>query len=62
MVLTGEQAALCRGHALVIQRHDIDVALGRAAPLVSGREGLATLKAVAAIKRAASTGERVDLE
>lgn len=37
-------------------RHFADVALGNAEPLVSGREGLATLKVIDAVKRAAAGG------
>ena len=40
-------------------QHFADVIAGRAAPLVDGREGLASLAAVEAIKRAATTGEPV---
>lgn len=39
--------------------HFRDVILGRAEPLVSGREGLRTLDVIAAIKQAARTGTRV---
>jgi predicted dehydrogenase len=35
------------------------VIVGEAAPLVSGREGLETLRVVDAVKRAAASGERV---
>jgi len=40
-------------------RHFAEVIAGRAAPLVSGREGLATLRVVEAIKAAAATGGMV---
>lgn len=40
-------------------RHFCAVALGAAQPLVSGREGLATLKVVDAVKRAAAGGARL---
>ncbi|MBJ3763755.1 Gfo/Idh/MocA family oxidoreductase [Maribius pontilimi] len=39
--------------------HFADVIAGRAAPLVSGREGLRTLQVIEAIQRAAATRERV---
>ncbi len=42
-------------------RHFAEVALGLTAPLVSGREGLETLKAIAAIKQAARSGGSVDV-
>lgn len=41
--------------------HFADVIAGRAEPLVSGREGLRTLRVVDAIQRAATTGETVSL-
>lgn len=41
--------------------HFLDVIRGRAAPLVTGRDGLAALRVVEAIKRASTTGERVML-
>ncbi|PDS81237.1 Gfo/Idh/MocA family oxidoreductase [Rhizobium sp. L43] len=41
--------------------HFCDVIRGDAAPLVSGREGLATLKVVEAIKRSASSGTMIHL-
>jgi predicted dehydrogenase len=34
---------------------------GAAQPVVSGREGLATLKVIAAVKQAAATGQTVDV-
>jgi len=47
------------GDPLALQvRHFSNVALGREAPLVSGREGLETLKVVAAIDQAARNGTR----
>ncbi|MBX5155873.1 Gfo/Idh/MocA family oxidoreductase [Rhizobium sp. NZLR8] len=42
-------------------RHFCDVIRGDAAPLVSGREGLATLRVVEAIKRSARSGQMVRL-
>lgn len=42
--------------------HFADVTQGRSAPLVSGREGLKTLRVVDAIQRAAATGERISLK
>ncbi|MBX5169751.1 MULTISPECIES: Gfo/Idh/MocA family oxidoreductase [unclassified Rhizobium] len=42
-------------------RHFCDVIRGDAAPLVSGREGLATLRVVEAIKRSACSGQMVRL-
>jgi predicted dehydrogenase len=51
-----------QGDPLAIQmRHFADVSLRRAAPLVSGDEGLATLRVLMAIKRAAETGQPVTL-
>lgn len=48
-----------RGHSLVRQlRHFAAVIRGDAAPLVSGRDGLASLAAVEAVKRAAESGEK----
>lgn len=42
--------------------HFLDVIAGRAAPLVSAREGLRTLRVIEAIKAAAASGGRVDLQ
>lgn len=42
--------------------HFVDVIAGRTPPLVSGEEGLKTLRVVDAIQRAAATGETVRLE
>jgi predicted dehydrogenase len=42
--------------------HFADVIAGGATPLVSGREGLRTLRVVDAIQRAAVSGERITLE
>lgn len=42
-------------------RHFCDVIRGRAEPLVSGREGLSTLKVIEAVKRSARDGAAVDL-
>ncbi|WP_394887321.1 Gfo/Idh/MocA family protein [Mesorhizobium sp. AaZ16] len=42
-------------------RHFADVALGRASPLVSGREGLETLRVIAAVKEAARRGGPVEI-
>ncbi len=39
-----------------------DVIRGTAAPLVSGREGLRTLRVIAAVKQAAASGHRVTLD
>jgi len=48
-----------RGHSLVRQlRHFAAVIRGETAPLVSARDGLASLAAVEAVKRAAESGER----
>ena len=41
--------------------HFRDVIRGEAAPLVSGREGLQTLKVIEALKRSAETGETITL-
>ena len=40
-------------------RHFCDVIRGKAIPVVSGREGLQTLKVIEAIKQAARTGQSV---
>jgi len=51
------------GHSLVRQlRHFAAVIGGQAAPLVSGRDGLASLAAVEAVKRAAQSGDSVAVE
>ncbi|NEJ72778.1 gfo/Idh/MocA family oxidoreductase [Rhizobium phaseoli] len=42
-------------------RHFCDVIRGKATPLVSGREGLATLRVVEAIKRSARSGQMIRL-
>lgn len=42
-------------------RHFSDVALGRADPLVTGREGLKTLKVIVAVKEAARSGRIVEI-
>lgn len=42
--------------------HFADVTQRRTAPLVSGREGLKTLRVVAAIQRAAAIGEKISLK
>jgi predicted dehydrogenase len=42
-------------------RHFCEVIRGRAEPIVSGREGLATLKVIEAVKQAARTGETIRL-
>ncbi len=42
-------------------RHFSDVSLGRAQPLVSGREGLETLRVITAVKEAAETGQTIKL-
>ncbi|MGO7201870.1 Gfo/Idh/MocA family oxidoreductase, partial [Rhizobium ruizarguesonis] len=42
-------------------RHFCDVIRGDATPLVSGREGLATLRVVEAIKRSARWGQMIHL-
>ena len=42
-------------------RHFRAVIRGEEAPLVSGREGLATLAVIEAVKRAARTGEPVEI-
>jgi predicted dehydrogenase len=42
-------------------RNFCDVIRGVAQPVVSGREGLATLKVIAAVKQAAATGGTVDV-
>ena len=42
-------------------RHFCAVVRGEAQPLVSGREGLASLKVIMAIKEAAATGRMVEL-
>ncbi|MCF3639655.1 Gfo/Idh/MocA family oxidoreductase [Rhizobium sp. TRM95111] len=48
------------GDPLVAQmRHFAEVALRRTAPLVSGRDGLETLRVISAIRRSAETGETV---
>lgn len=50
------------GDPLALQiRHFCDVALGKAEPLVSVREGWKTLKVIAAIQQSAETGLTVDL-
>lgn len=47
---------------LVLQiRHFADVICGRAEPLMSGREGLETLRVITAIKQAAQTGQAVGI-
>ena len=40
-------------------RHFCDVIRGRAKPIVSGREGLQTLKVIEAVKQAAGSGQPV---
>ncbi|MFQ5623637.1 MAG: Gfo/Idh/MocA family protein [Paracoccaceae bacterium] len=49
-----------RADPLVLQmRHFLDVTRGRSRPMVSGREGLASLRVVEAVKRAAAAGTAV---
>jgi predicted dehydrogenase len=57
-----ETAPFDREDPFAVQtRHFCDVVRGRATPLVSGREGLETLRVIEAIKQAASTGRRVEV-
>ncbi|MBV9306677.1 MAG: hypothetical protein JOZ45_11075 [Acidobacteriaceae bacterium] len=42
-------------------RHFVDVARGEAEPLLNGREGTRTLETALAVKRAATTGQVVQL-
>ena len=57
-----ESVAFGRDDPLALQlRHFADVALGRAEPLVPGREGLETLKVVFGIKQAARSGTFVEI-
>ena len=52
-----------QGDPLTLQiRHFIDVIAGRKPPLVTGRDGLAALETVAAIKSAAQAGRLVEIE
>jgi predicted dehydrogenase len=58
--LSRERAAFAADNPLRLQiRHFCDVIAGKASPLVSGREGLSTLKVIEAVKTAARTGETV---
>lgn len=51
------------GDPLALQiRHFCEVALVKAEPLVSVREGWKTLKVIAAIQQSAETGSAVDLD
>jgi predicted dehydrogenase len=51
------------GDPLALQiNHFSDVALGHAAPLVSGREGLQTLRVLTAVTQAAASGDVVKVE
>ncbi len=60
--LAHERIAVTPADPLKLQiRHFCDVIRGRAAPHVLGREGLATLKVIAAIKQAAATGAAVSI-
>ena len=60
--LARETSACDDGDPLALQiRHFADVACGLAEPLVSGRQGLATLKVAAAVKQAAESGSVVKL-
>jgi predicted dehydrogenase len=55
-----ERLAVAAADPLALQvRNLCDVVRGAAQPVVSGREGLATLKVIAAIKQAAATGQAV---
>lgn len=58
--LRRERVMATQDDPLTLQlRHFVDVARGRAAPLVSGREALKTLQTIEAIRHAAETGARV---
>lgn len=52
-----------RGDPLALQiNHFCDVALGHAAPLISGCDGLQTLRVLTAVKQAAASGDVVKVE
>ena len=58
--LACERVSFTADDPLKVQiRHFCDVIRGRATPVVSGREGLQTLKVIEAIKQAAQTGQSV---
>jgi predicted dehydrogenase len=58
--LARERVSFTAADPLKVQiRHFCDVIRGRATPVVSGREGLQTLKVIEAIKQAARTGQSV---
>lgn len=58
--LARERVPVAQDDPLKLQiRHFCDVIRGQASPLVSGREGLETLKVIMAITEAAETGERI---
>lgn len=58
--LARERVSFAADDPLKVQiRHFCDVIRGQATPVVSGREGLQTLKVIEAIKRAARTGQSV---
>ncbi|RUM06523.1 Gfo/Idh/MocA family protein [Rhizobium chutanense] len=60
--LAEERVPYAAADPLCVQlRHFCDVIRGDAAPLVSGREGLATLRVVEAIKRSAGSGQMIHL-
>ncbi|MGO8080938.1 Gfo/Idh/MocA family protein [Rhizobium leguminosarum] len=60
--LTQERVPYATADPLFVQlRHFCDVIRGDATPLVSGREGLATLRVVEAIKRSARSGQMIHL-
>ncbi|MEF0942699.1 Gfo/Idh/MocA family protein [Rhizobium sp. BR 362] len=61
--LRAERVSVTPADPLMLQlRHFCDVIEGRAAPLVSGEEGLATLRVVEGIKASARTGRTIVLE
>ena len=58
--LARERVSFAADDPLKVQiRHFCDVIRGQATPVVSGREGLQTLKVIEAIKQAARTGQSV---
>src|SRR4051812_47063854 len=60
--MEAERLAVTAADPLALQvRNLCDVIQGAAQPVVSGREGLATLKVITAIKQAAATGQRVEV-
>lgn len=61
--LQRERVPFVHGDPLKLQiRHFCDVIRNRAAPIASGREGLATLAVIDAVKRSAATGAMITLD